>query len=77
MDSRHIPDKDGVGHAADLVVLLPGRQISWAWPPYETLSEAMKQAAYRCGVPITWGGDWVSLKDGPHYELPRLQYPSA
>jgi len=26
-------------------------------------------------VPITWGGDWKSFKDGPHWELPHAKYP--
>ncbi|MEZ8138652.1 M15 family metallopeptidase, partial [Vibrio splendidus] len=26
------------------------------------------------GIPIVWGGDWVSFKDGPHIELDRAHY---
>jgi len=25
-------------------------------------------------VVITWGGDWQTFKDGPHYELDRKIY---
>jgi peptidoglycan L-alanyl-D-glutamate endopeptidase CwlK len=35
----------------------------------------MKAAAKELGVAITWGGDWVSFKDGPHWELSRAAYP--
>ncbi|WP_404842381.1 M15 family metallopeptidase [Citrobacter sp. S-77] len=23
------------------------------------------------GTPIEWGGDWRTLKDGPHFQLKR------
>jgi peptidoglycan L-alanyl-D-glutamate endopeptidase CwlK len=26
-------------------------------------------------VPIEWGGDWKSFKDGPHWQLPFRSYP--
>ncbi|WP_080705603.1 M15 family metallopeptidase [Bordetella bronchiseptica] len=22
-------------------------------------------------APLEWGGDWTTLKDGPHFQLPR------
>ncbi|WP_049613866.1 M15 family metallopeptidase, partial [Yersinia pekkanenii] len=28
------------------------------------------------GVPIEWGGDWKTLKDGPHFQLPHKEYPA-
>lgn len=65
MNSRHL-----TGHAADVAVLLDG-QLSWEWKYYEKLSKTFKQAAADLGVAITWGGDWKTLKDGPHYELKR------
>jgi peptidoglycan L-alanyl-D-glutamate endopeptidase CwlK len=30
----------------------------------------VKAAAKKLGIRITWGGDWKSFKDGPHFELP-------
>jgi peptidoglycan L-alanyl-D-glutamate endopeptidase CwlK len=27
-------------------------------------------------VPIVWGGDWRTLRDGPHFELSRKEYPA-
>lgn len=71
LKSRHLD-----GHAVDLVVLVNGAAV-WAWPPYSVLAEQMKAAAARCNVPIEWGGDWTTLKDGPHFQLPIEQYPSA
>jgi peptidoglycan L-alanyl-D-glutamate endopeptidase CwlK len=65
MNSRHI-----TGHAVDLGAYVDG-QVDWSWPLYERIAEAMKLAAKELGVAITWGGDWRTFKDGPHYELAR------
>lgn len=69
--SRHLD-----GHAVDLVVLTDGA-ICWAWPPYHVLAEQMEAAAARCNVPVEWGGDWLTFKDGCHWQLPWGNYPSA
>lgn len=69
MKSRHL-----TGHAVDLAAKVGG-QIRWDWPLYGTLAEAMKSAAKELGVPITWGGDWKSFKDGPHFQLKWASYP--
>jgi len=70
MNSRHL-----TGHAVDLGALVKGR-ISWAWPLYPKIADAMKQAAAELSVPIIWGGDWPRFRDGPHFELPRAAYPA-
>lgn len=64
MNSRHL-----TGHAVDLAPYVSGR-IRWDWPLFYPIAEAMKRAAQELGVPIRWGGDWVTFKDGPHFELP-------
>jgi len=69
MNSRHI-----TGHAVDLAPVIDGK-VSWDWPLYHKLAPVMKAAAKELGVAITWGGDWVSFKDGPHWELNRAAYP--
>lgn len=69
MKSRHL-----TGHAVDLGALIYGT-IRWDWPLYYKLAEAMKTAALEQAVPIEWGGDWVTFKDGPHYQLPWKDYP--
>ena len=69
LKSRHLN-----GHAVDLAVLLNGK-LSWDWPLYHKLAKWVKQAAADVGVKIEWGGDWVSFRDGPHFQLPWKQYP--
>ena len=65
MNSRHL-----TGDAVDLAVLIDG-QLTWEWKHYAALAETVNQAAKQLGVPIEWGGDWKSLKDGPHFQLPH------
>lgn len=74
MNSRHIPAKNGFSHAVDVVALIDG-DLKWDWPLYDKISKAMKAAAKAEKVPIEWGGDWVSFKDGPHFQLPKASYP--
>jgi peptidoglycan L-alanyl-D-glutamate endopeptidase CwlK len=69
MNSRHI-----TGHAVDLGALL-NKEVRWDWPLYHKIAKAMKQAATDLNVPIVWGGDWRTFKDGPHFELNRKTYP--
>lgn len=75
MKSRHLPHpKDGKSRACDIAPLINGT-VSWDWPLYHKLAKIIKQAAKDVGVPIEWGGDWRSFKDGPHWQLPWAQYP--
>jgi len=69
MRSRHIH-----GFAVDIAPYVAG-SIRWDWPLFDKIEEAMKKAAKLENVQITWGGDWKSFKDGPHWELPHAKYP--
>lgn len=67
--SRHL-----TGHAIDVAALIDG-QVRWDWPLYGRIAEAFKAAAAELKTPIIWGGDWTSLRDGPHFELDRKVFP--
>ena len=69
MNSRHL-----TGHAIDVAALVNG-EVRWDWPLYAAIAKEMKQAAADLKVPIIWGGDWRTFKDGPHFELDRRKYP--
>jgi peptidoglycan L-alanyl-D-glutamate endopeptidase CwlK len=69
LNSRHI-----TGHAIDFAVLVAGK-VRWDWPLYGPVADAFKRAATELNVPIIWGGDWKTLRDGPHIELDRRRYP--
>lgn len=69
LDSFHIPDAAGVGHAVDLVPLIAGR-VQWQERPCLVVARAMLFAAKELGVPVTWGGvfrrsggPWVLLAE--------------
>lgn len=70
LKSRHL-----TGHAVDLAALIKGR-ISWDWPLYAKLAAAMKAASKELNIPIEWGGDWKTFRDGPHFQLPWKKYPA-
>lgn len=69
MNSRHL-----TGHAVDLAPVV-GNQVRWDWPLFPKVAEAMKAAAAESNIPIEWGGDWRTFKDGPHWQLPWKEYP--
>lgn len=85
MNSRHL-----TGHAVDLVAMIGGA-VRWDWSLYLNLADIMRSASVAENVPIRWGGTWKlltaiqgpitakvlsrSFPDGPHFELPRANYP--
>lgn len=69
MRSRHL-----TGHAVDLAAVMDG-EVRWDWPLYHKIAKAVKQAAAELKVPVEWGGDWRTFKDGPHWQLPWKIYP--
>lgn len=73
--SRTLRSRHLTGHAVDLAVSVQG-QVRWDWPLYAKLAKAMKEAAKAEKVPLEWGGDWTSFKDGPHFQLPWAKYPA-
>lgn len=73
MNSRHL-----TGHAVDLMPINPNTgRGSFEWADYHVLAPAVKAAAHAEGVPLVWGGDWTSFRDGPHFELERHAYPAG
>jgi len=76
MNSRHL-----TGHAVDLGPYPWGADLDRDgvhngadWDNYYPIADAMKEAARELDVPIEWGGDWRSFKDGPHWQLPWSNY---
>lgn len=75
MHSRHLPNKQGFACAIDFAAFVGG---SIVWDPislYQTIADAMKDSGKRLGIPVEWGGDWVSFKDYGHVQLPWASYP--
>lgn len=74
MRSRHL-----TGHAIDFGAYVKGQYVNGdtaeEYRLYELIAAAFKRAAAELGIPIIWGGDWTSLRDGGHVELDRKVYP--
>ncbi len=70
-NSLHLKQPDGYGHAVDLAPLVGGA-IPWdRWEEFHRLADVVKACAAELGVPVEWGGDWKTFKDGPHFQIPR------
>ena len=67
--SRHL-----TGHAVDIAVIDNGT-VTWDFDKYKVVADHIKDVAKLNDVPINWGGDWVTFKDGPHFELNKSVYP--
>lgn len=65
--SRHL-----TGHAIDVMACVKGEE--WEWKHYAEIAKAFKTAALSLNLPIEWGGDWPTFKDGPHFQLPTKHY---
>lgn len=74
LNSRHLLGADGYGKAVDLGAWVD-EQVDWSWPLYHHIADAMFAASAELGIPIEWGGLWKTFKDGPHFQLPKKEYP--
>ncbi len=57
MNSKHMKQADGFGHAVDLVPWING-QLRWEWKPIFNIAAAVRIAAELQGVALIWGGVW-------------------
>lgn len=59
LNSMHMLQPDGTGHAVDLVPWIDGT-ARWEWPPIYLIADAMRAAVrQQSPVPrIVWGGVW-------------------
>ena len=69
LHSRHL-----TGQAVGLGALVGGG-LRWDWPLDHPIADVIKKTAAEMNIPIEWGGDWTSFKDGPHFQLPWSKYP--
>lgn len=77
--SNHQVKADGYGHAVDLYPFydgkvqtgngLKGAELKFLIAKQVQLGLHVKEVAQRLGIVITWGGDWKSIVDRPHFEL--------
>ena len=63
MNSKHLD-----GEAVDIAVYYRG-QLTWEFHYYKEVARHIKIIARELNVDITWGGEWKTFKDGPHYQI--------
>lgn len=64
MNSYHLPQGDGFGHAVDLVPWVNGKP-RWEWECIYPICMAVGEAAREAGLPIRWGGFWGMISPKP------------
>lgn len=70
--SNHQAKSDGFGHAVDLYPFFLGQvQVNHkdTIKNLKLISDHIKKVAKELSINITWGGDWKSPYDPPHFEL--------
>lgn len=63
MNSYHLK-----GKAVDIAVLI-NNKVTWDFKYYKEVANHVKEVAKKLGYLITWGGDWKTFKDGPHFQI--------
>jgi len=65
MNSYHL-----VGKAIDVALAFDeGETVTWDFEVYRDFNECVQQACDEFSVVVTWGGEWETLRDGPHFQL--------
>ena len=57
LNSRHLKQKDGFGHAVDLVPYVNGK-LRWEWPLIYPIVQAVHSAVNMLDVAVVWGAVW-------------------
>lgn len=63
MNSKHL-----TGNAIDIALIVNGK-ITWEKKYYNEFASVMKKNAKLLGINLTWGGDWHSFVDVPHFQI--------
>lgn len=57
LNSKHLLQPDGFGHAVDLVPYLNGK-LRWEWSLIYPIAQAMYRASVELELELRWGGVW-------------------
>lgn len=69
LNSYHIPNEFG-GRAVDLYPFYNKKvQVNAPKEYWQYIADAMKSSARDHNAKITWGGDWKTLVDKPHFQI--------
>lgn len=59
LNSKHLPQRDGFGHAMDIAPY----PLSWKLPDFYPIVEAVRASAKELGIKVRWGGSWDILNN--------------
>ncbi len=74
MDSAHVIQSSGFGHAVDLYVIVPGESDTYQHKYFRKVIQALVRAAIEFGVQVEFGGLWRDFVDSPHVQLAAWKY---
>ena len=74
LDSTHLLQHDGYGHAIDVYTRDKKGKISWKHKDFRFVIQAFITAAIEHGVQIEFGGLWRDKQDSPHIQLAQKYY---
>ena len=79
LHSRHLPSKtEKLSCAVDVAAIIDGR-VSFApgkeQEVFGQIFAQIKAASEDLRIPVEWGGDWRTLLDYSHIQLPWCNYP--
>lgn len=74
LESYHLRQEDGYGHAVDIAIIPPEGGVTWDMPYYLANADVILAIAKRKGLQIRWGGDFGNKGhgkgwDSPHFEI--------
>jgi len=71
-DGYDRPSYHQTGNAVDVYAYVDGK-ASWKKEHLTLISETVKRVANRMDIDISWGGDWTSFVDMPHYQIRNIK----
>lgn len=70
MNSYHIPrDGEDFSRAVDVAIFNPDGSYCADLEQYRKFADTVLAEADKRGLKVTWGGNWKTLCDGPHFQI--------
>lgn len=73
LNSYHLRQEDGYGHAVDIAIIPPEGGVTWEMPYYLANADVILAIAKERGLTIRWGGDFGNKGHGRGWDCPHLQ----
>ena len=68
--SKHLPRAgEEKARAVDVALFKPNGKYSGDLQDYKRFADVVLAEAKKRGLKVTWGGNWKTLVDGPHFQI--------